>query len=56
MQLTLEPTLVETLKVIAAISNHTPESLAVELLHDAVRSAVEDTELLGIADGKDTES
>ena len=56
LTITLEPNLAAALHCLAAISSNSPESLALELLHDAVKSAVEDPELLGIHDGEKLES
>lgn len=54
--ITLEPNLAEALCCLAAVSSNSPEALAVELLHDIVKSTIEDNELLGIADGEKHES
>ncbi len=56
LTITLEPTLAATLNVLAAISSDSPEEVALKLLRDAVKSAVEDPELLGIEDGEKLES
>ena len=56
LTITLEDNLAATLDVLAAISSDSPENLAVTLLRDAVKSAVEDPELLGIEDGEKLES
>jgi hypothetical protein len=48
LNITLEPNLAETLHCLAAVSSNSPENLALELLRDAVKSAVLDPELLGI--------
>lgn len=56
LTITLEEPLAATLNVIAAISSDSPEDLALKLLRDAVKSAVEDPELLGIEDGEKLES
>lgn len=56
LTITLEETLAATLNVLAAISSDSPEDVALKLLRDAVKSAVEDPELLGIEDGEKLES
>lgn len=56
LTITLEDNLAATLDVLAAISSDSPENLAVTLLRDAVKSAVEDPGLLGIDDGEKLES
>jgi hypothetical protein len=56
LTITLEPTLAATLNVLAAISSDSPEEVALKLLRDAVKSAVEDPELLGIDDAEKLES
>lgn len=56
LTITLEEPLAATLNVLAAISSDSPEDLALTLLRDAVKSAVEDPELLGIEDGEKLES
>ena len=56
LTITLEEPLAATLNVIAAISSDSPEEVALKLLRDAVKSAVEDPELLGIEDGEKLES
>jgi hypothetical protein len=56
LTITLEEPLAATLNVLAAISSDSPEDLALTLLRDAVKSAVEDPELLGLEDGEKLES
>lgn len=54
--ITLEDNLAEALHCLAAACSDSPESLALTLLRDAVKSAVEAPELLGIEDGEKLES
>lgn len=56
LTITLEETLAATLMVLAEISSDSPEEVALKLLRDAIKSAVEDPELLGIEDGEKLES
>jgi len=55
LTITLEPNLSEAICCLAAATGNSPEALAEELLQDMVKSAVEDTQLLGI-DGEKHES
>lgn len=50
LNITLEENLATALNVMAAISSDSPENLALTLLRDAVKSAAEDPELLGLKD------